>query len=70
MVVLVSENSTVVFVARLTDLATGQTVNDPVEFERVLINTDNAFDPVTNSFEAPSDANYFMGNKQLNEASL
>ena len=58
---LFSVDVTAVFVYRITDLSTGETETDPVEFEGVQVNTDAAFDSDDASFTAPFDGHYFMG---------
>ena len=49
------------FVYRITDLSTGQTENDPVDFEGVIVNTDSSYETYDASFTAADDGNYFMG---------
>ena len=54
-------NVTAVFVYRITDLSTGQSATDPVDFEGVEANTDNSYDMTDASFTALADGHYFMG---------
>lgn len=54
------ENLTAVFVHRITDLSTGQTETDPVDFEGIVINSDNSYDFDDATFTALDDGNYFM----------
>ena len=57
-----SENSTAVFVYRITDIQTGITEQDPIDYEGVLANTDGSYNYEEHSFTAKYDGYYFQGN--------
>jgi len=53
-------NITAMFVARITDLTTGQTEQDPLEFEDIEVNTDNSYSIEDGDFTAGFTGHYFM----------
>ena len=49
------------FVSRLLDMSTGETEVDPVAFESVVVNTDDAFNVMDATFTADVDGHYLVG---------
>jgi len=55
------DNGTAVFAYRLTDISTGVTEVDPIDFEGLLVNSDGSYSIVDHTWTSPSDGLYFQG---------